>query len=178
MLTTPPMNDAFQAISDALPPAHDAMQDFSWFIGEWNIESKMLQDAANDVWLTEQIHSEHSYIMGGHVIFEHFYGTLGGEALEAWSLRKYNAQIERWEQCWIDTSSPMMVHWGGTFDESGQYTGYAKRFLNEAYEIAGEQASREVFFNVQKNSFSWKFERTTDSGQTWTAMWTLEYTRR
>lgn len=174
-----PNNDVYKSIRASLPPAHDAMNDFSWFIGEWSIESSMLQDAEKDIWLQEQLYADHHYVMGGHLIFEHFYGTLNGEALEAWSLRKYNAQIERWQQCWIDSSSPMMIHWGGTFNEAGdQYTGYAARFLNDAFEISGEQAAREVFFNVQADAFSWKYERTADGGKTWTVMWKLEYRRR
>ncbi|MBC7811251.1 MAG: hypothetical protein H7175_08895, partial [Burkholderiales bacterium] len=37
---------------------------------------------------------------------------------------------------------------------------------------------REVFFDIEADRFSWRLERTTDGGDTWNVIWTLEYTRQ
>lgn len=125
----------------------------------------------------EDLHTEHTYEMGGHLIFEHFFGPLGGEPFEAWSLRKYDAKTGKWEQRWVDTTPGGFYHWVGAWDaETNTFTGYAARYLDQDGQIVGEQAIREVFDKITDNSFAWRLENTADGGKTWTVTWTLDYT--
>ncbi|MCL4248051.1 MAG: DUF1579 family protein [Anaerolineae bacterium] len=166
------------AASDALPAPDEHMQQLAWFIGEWDVHSRTLMNAETNEWLEEDLHTIHTYELGGNLVFEHFFGPLGGDPFEAWSLRKYNPNNERWEQRWVDTSPGGFADWIGSFDpETNTFTGYARRFLNDDLEIAGERAYREVFDNITENSFNWRFEQTEDGGATWTVTWTLDYVR-
>lgn len=166
------------AESGDLPEPDPAMQQLEWFIGEWDVVSRMLTDAENDEWIEENLRTVHSYELGGNMIFEHFFGPLGGEPFEAWSLRTYNPREERWEQRWVDTSPSGFADWTGNWDEEEQqFVGYANRFRDEEGNITGDVATREVFYNISEDSFSWKFEVTRDGGETWQEQWTLEYTR-
>lgn len=161
-----------------LPEPHENMSQFDWFLGEWEVVSRILVDAETDEWLEETLRTVHTSEMNGHIIFEHFVGPLGGEPYEAWSIRKYNANSDRWQQKWMDTSTPFIANWGGTFNaEEGEYVGYNEFFLDENYEMKGDTAAREVFFDITDDSFSWRYESTRDGGETWTVGWTLEYTR-
>ncbi|MBL8134076.1 MAG: DUF1579 family protein [Anaerolineae bacterium] len=159
-----------------LPPPNEHMQDLSWFIGEWDVTSRMLMDAGTGEWLEEPLHTVHTYEMGGHIIFEHFFGPLGGEPFEAWSLRKYNENSGKWEQRWVDTAPGGFANWIGSYADN-QFIGYAMRFINDDGSIKDQTAYREVFDNITEDGFSWRFEQTEDGGATWTVTWTLEYVR-
>lgn len=161
-----------------LPEADAGMQEMDWFIGEWTVESRLLVDRENDTWTEETLRTVHTYELGGHIILENFIGPLGGEPYEAWSIRQYNPQLERWQQRWFDTSSTGVAQWTGTYDaETNQYIGYSEVSLNDEFELAGDGGLREVFFNIEEDSFSWRLEGTRDAGETWNIIWTLEYTR-
>jgi hypothetical protein len=149
------------------------MQQLAWFIGEWQIHSRVKTD--EDKWLEETARAVHTYELGGHLIFEHYFGPFRGEPFEAWSLRKYNPDINKWEQRWVDTSMGGFAQWTGTFAD-GTYIGYANRVMNDDGTLK-DKAMREVFDNITPDRFSWRYEQTTDSGKTWTVTWTLEYTR-
>lgn len=159
-----------------LPPPDEHMQELAWFIGEWDVKSHLLMDADKDEWLDEDLHTIHTYELGGHLIFEHFFGPLGGEPFEAWSLRRYNPNTSKWEQRWVDTAPGGFAHWTGTYADN-QFIGFANRFLDDEGNVKGDNAVREVFDNITENSYSWRYEETKDGGQKWKVTWTLEYTR-
>lgn len=155
----------------------DIVKQLAWFIGDWTVESRMLTDAEKDTWSEETGRAIHTYEMGGHLIFEHVFGPLMGEPFEAWSLRKYNPTAKRWEQRWVDNSANGFYNWIGQCTETG-FTGYAHFFVNDDFTLKGEKASREIFENITPQSFDWRLESTSDSGQTWRTTWTLKYIRR
>jgi hypothetical protein len=161
---------------DDLPEADAGMQEMDWFIGEWNVESRMLMDAEADEWLEESLTTEHTYDLGGHVIIERFYGPLGGEPFEALSIRKYNPATGKWMQRWMDTSTGPILSWEGQM-EGDEFIGYSTFFLDDEGNIAGDNAVREIFYNITEDSFDWRYEQTQDGGETWTVAWELVYTR-
>jgi hypothetical protein len=164
--------------NEPLPDADPKMQDLAWFIGEWNVHSRMLMDAANDEWLEEDLRTVHTYELNGHLIFEHFFGPLGGEPFEAWSLRRYNPNSGHWEQRWVDTSPGGFANWRGIWDaETNSFTGYAERLIDAEFNLTGDRGAREIFDQITEDSFEWRFESTEDGGQTWAVTWTLSYVR-
>ena len=163
-------------MDNELPPAPEEMQQMAWFIGEWEVVSRFLNKEGE--WIEEHLRAEHSYVLGGHTIFEHFGGPVFQMPFEGWSLRKYNTTEKRWEQRWVDVSAGGFADWTGHWDaDSKTFTGYANRTLDEEGKPK-ETAVREVFSDISAQSFAWRFERTTDNGQSWTVSWTLDYTRR
>lgn len=160
-----------------LPAPDPHLHDLDWFLGAWDIESRLLKDAATETWVSDTQYAEHTAVLGGHVIFEHFFGPMDGEPFEAWSLRKYNPQSGKWEQRWVDTSSPGFLNWTGSYAD-GKYTGYAARYIDEDGNLTGEQGTREIFDQITPERFHWRLESTRDGGQTWRVIWTLVYTRR
>lgn len=151
------------------------MKQLTWFLGQWNVVSRT-RNADGD-WIEEPATTDHTAILGGHAIFEHFRGTMSAKTFEAWSLRKYNPQTNQWEQRWVDTTPGGFADWTGSWrDEKGEFIGHPNRVLNEG-EAIKDEAAREVFFDITDDHFSWKYERTSDAGETWEIAWTLDYTR-
>ena len=149
-----------------------------WFIGTWNVESRYLNDAATDQWIEDSVSSTIQPIIGGFALQEGFTGMLVGAPIDAISIRTYNSTLGKWEQRWLDNTSPGFAEYTGQFKD-GMFIGYSNRGYSP--EIEGSESklrgTREVFFDIMPDHFSWKLETTTDSGKTWTVIWTLEYTR-
>jgi hypothetical protein len=163
------------SMSNELPPPAEEMQQLSWFIGKWDVTSRFLNEGE---WIEEHLTTDHTLILGGHVIFEHFGGPVFQAPFEAWSLRKYNVNTGMWDQRWVDVSPGGFADWSGSWDEETQtYTGYANRYLNEDRSVQ-QTAIREVFSDITEDSFAWRYETTEDGGETWTVTWTLDYVRR
>jgi hypothetical protein len=157
-----------------LPPPDEHMQEMTWFIGNWRIRSRMLQDDGS--WREEQQRAEHTFELNGHLIFEHFFGPLDGEPFEAWSLRKYNQNSGKWDQRWVSTHKGGFLNWSGSYAE-GQYVGYSVESLDENGNVKVGRAVREVFDTIKPESFAWRLETSADGGQSWKVIWTLDYTR-
>lgn len=155
------------------PPAE--MSQMEWFLGNWDVVSRYLDE--NDAWIEESIKTEHSLILGGNVVFELFGGPLFGKPFEAWSLRKFNPDLGKWEQRWVDTSPGGFADWTGSWhQDTATFVGNPNRSLEPDGTLA-QEAAREVFFDITPGSFSWAYERTADRGVTWKAVWTLSYQR-
>jgi hypothetical protein len=162
----------------ALPEPDSHMQDLAWFIGEWEVHSRMLMNAETDEWLEEDLRAVHTYELGGNLIFEHFGGPLGGTPFEAWSLRKYNVNTGNWEQRWVDVSPGGFANWLGQWNaETQTFTGYAMRFIDDEFNLTGNDGAREIFDNITEAGFDWRYEQTSDGGENWNITWTLQYRR-
>jgi len=151
------------------------MGDLDWFKGTWDVVSRSLN--ANGEWEDEEnLQAEHSAILGGHAIFEHFDGVLMGKPFEAWSIRKFNPQENQWEQRWVDTTPGGFADWTGHWDrDSSIFIGHPNRVITP--DGLADKAVREVFFDINDDRFSWKYETSEDGGDDWTLKWSLEYTR-
>jgi hypothetical protein len=57
------------------------------------------------------------------------------------------------------------------------FTGHPNRVLNDDGSLK-DSAAREMFYDIEADRFSWKYERTEDGGKSWRAIWTLAYTRQ
>jgi hypothetical protein len=158
-----------------LPEPPTEMTQLDWFLGRWDVVSKSKNQKGD--WLEEAMGSEHSTILGGHVILEHFWGQMMGKPFEAWSLRKFNPAEDRWEQRWVDTTPGGFADWTGHWDEEArEFTGNPNRVLTPEGTLMPE-AVRELFFDIENDRFSWKYETSEDGGRTWTLSWSLAYQR-
>jgi len=172
---TPEPTPEATAVAYTLP---EQAHQLDWFIGTWKVESRYLNDPATDQWIEDTVSSTIQPIIGGFALQESFTGMLVGAPIDAISIRTFNSNIGKWEQRWLDNTSPGFAEYTGEFKD-GMFIGYANRGYSPEIE-GGEskpRGTREVFFNIMPDHFSWKLETTTDSGKTWTVIWTLEYTR-
>jgi hypothetical protein len=158
----------------------EEVHQLDFFIGSWDVQSRLLMDADTDEWMEETVTSTVEPIIGGFALLEHFDGTYGGTPIQGVSLRIYNSSIGKWQQRWTDNTSPGFAAYTGQFAD-GQFIAYADRGYSPEVEGGMDEAKqnglREIFFDIEPDRFSWRLESTSDGGETWTVVWTLEYTR-
>lgn len=148
------------------------IKQMNWFIGEWDIESKMRRQEGD--WVEDVCYSTIQPMLGGHALQERFWGTLGGEPIDAMSMRTFNETLDRWEQAWLDTSGHRIAVFYGQWD--------GEKFIGQSRDTVenpdAERKVREVFFDIEENRFSWKLEIMGKDNPEWTIVWSLEYMRK
>ncbi|MCI0713784.1 MAG: DUF1579 domain-containing protein [Chloroflexi bacterium] len=148
------------------------IKQMSWFIGEWDIQSKMRKHEVG--WVEDVCYSSVQPMLGGHALQERFWGMLGGEPIDAMSMRTFNETLDRWEQAWLDTSGHRIAVFYGEWD--------GEKFIGQSRDTVenpdAERKVREVFFDIEEDRFSWKLEMINKENPEWTPIWTLEYTRK
>jgi hypothetical protein len=108
-------------------------------------------------------------ILDGYVIEENFDGNPGMD-FRGKSLSVYNHKHKTWQQTWVDNEGFYTLFTGGIQDD--------KMILSRTVQTTkGTLTQRMIFFNIQKDSFDWNLESSTDSGQNWKLNWKTRYTR-
>jgi hypothetical protein len=106
----------------------------------------------------------------GCVIHEHFNGgsSTGSLLGESWSL--YHAPTQHWRQTWVDNQ-------GGYFALMGGLEG--DKFILISKSVSDNTPrQRMVYEDITPNSFTWRWQGSTDRGATWTDSWVIHYTRQ
>lgn len=107
---------------------------------------------------------------GGCVIQEAFDGGAAAQGLIGHSVSTYAARDGKWRQTWVDNQ-------GGYFALVGGPEG--DRFVLVSSRLSDNVATqRMVFEDITRASFTWRWQASTDAGQTWTDTWIVYYTRR
>src|SRR5579872_5928455 len=115
----PVMSSDIYSPADTLPipaPPAEARQ-LDWFIGEWDVMSRMRISTDPEKWADDSVTSTVTPILARYALMETFSGTLGGQALEGVSIRTYNTTINRWEQRWLDTTRSAFAEYTGDFKD-------------------------------------------------------------
>lgn len=82
------------------------MTQLDWFVGEWDIQSRMLMNPETEQWVDDTCASTITKVAGGHGLLETFDGTINGEAFNGISLRTFNKTFGKWQQRWLDNNTP------------------------------------------------------------------------
>jgi hypothetical protein len=88
------------------------------------------------------------------------------------SISVYNPNTTQWQQAWADNS-------GGFLNFIGEIDGEKRIFKTLPIEKNGKiRIQRMVFYDIQRDSFTWDWEGTQDGGQTWNLLWRINYKRK
>lgn len=111
-------------------------------------------------------------ILDGKVIQENFQILEGqSKGFKGMSHSVYRSQFKTWKQAWVDNQ-------GGYFDFTGRIDGDKRYFETQVFDRGEKQVQqRMVFYDIQKDSFTWDWESSQDGGETWTLNWRISYTR-
>lgn len=108
--------------------------------------------------------------LGNCVIQEHFEGGPSTGDMIGHSVSTYHAQTGLWRQTWVD-------NYGGYFALNGGPEG--DRFILTNTRVTDQTPhQRMVFEDITENSLTWRWQRSTDGGATWTDQWVIYYVRR
>lgn len=110
-------------------------------------------------------------ILNGKVLQENFQSLEGDEDSQfigkSWSV--YNAGTDTWKQTWVDNS-------GAYLEFIGEIDGEDRIFKRKVKKDGVWYHSRMVFYDIEKDSFTWDWESSND-GKNWNLLWRINYTR-
>ncbi len=147
-------------------PVLSQEMDESWlnfWLGEWSLT---WQSEGED-FKGENIISK---ILDDKIVQENFINLNNGYM--GMSVSTYNPIAKKWFQTWVDSEGSYLTF---TSDMEGD----SKIFKTQVVERNGNKyQQRMVFKNIEKDSFNWYWEATTDGGETWTLNWEIQYKRK
>ena len=108
--------------------------------------------------------------LGGCVIEENFEGGPSTSNLIGRSVSTFDAQVGHWRQTWVDNKGGYYALIGGR--EGDQFILVNSRLHARAPYL------RMVFEDITPTSLTWRWQNSTDEGQTWRDQWVIYYTRR
>lgn len=112
-------------------------------------------------------------ILDEKVIQENFEIHGGANAgFKGRSMSVYNPGRKEWKQAWVDNQ-------GGYFDFTGMVDQDKKIFQTKTQKLpnGSTRIQRMVFYNIEKDSFTWDWEASVDEGESWKLLWRIEYKR-
>ena len=159
------------ADSTTAPRPCDApeFRQFDFWLGEWNLTSRMRKSLGSDEWLESSARNSISIALDSCVIVEDFDGYPAAE-LKGMSVSTYNKRLGRWQQTWVDNQ-------GGYLDFVGGMSNDSMILARETVVNGRPRLQRMVFYDITENSLTWNWEMSTDSGKSWTLLWELKYAR-
>jgi hypothetical protein len=169
----PPPAGAQQAApaQPAAPCAGPEMREFAFWVGEWDLVSRVRQDPAKDAWTKEKGTDSIRPILNGCALLQEWRGTVAGQPLHGMSFTSYVPGAGEWQQAWVDDSGPNMYFFRGKMQDG-------RMVLTREVTVDGKTAyRRQVYSNIKPDSLDWSYEHSAD-GKTWTPVWTIRYTRR
>lgn len=146
----------------ASQPATDGALDF--WVGSWKCSGESY--GPNGKTTHTEGTNKITRTFGGHVIQENF----KGQGFDGMSVSVFEPNSKTWRQTWVDNQGGYIPLRGGKVDDK-----VILQTLSQAKQP--DASSRMVFYNIQKDSFDWDWESTTDGGKTWNLAWRVHYTR-
>lgn len=140
---------------------------FDFWVGEWELSWTDQQGNAGSG--TNTIEK----ILDGVVIQENFEATGGSmEGYKGKSVSVYNPARQSWHQAWVDNQ-------GSYIDLKGSADGNKRIFQTgkSSGPEGGVIINRMVFYDIEKDSFTWDWEASRDGGETWSLSWRIFYKR-
>jgi len=108
-------------------------------------------------------------ILDGCVVQEEFEGP-PGTPMRGRSVSMYDRASGRWKQAWVDSQGSYLDFTGGV--EDGRMV-----FAREVERNGQHIRQRMVFDEVTPRSLTWRWQRSTDAGATWSTLWEIAYRR-
>lgn len=133
----------------------DQHDDIDFWVGSWNL-------TWDGGYGTNHITKEY----GGCVIRENFVGT----NMIGMSVSSYNQFEKKWKQIWLDEQNSYL-------DLDGYYEGDDYVFHTVPDQNKPNEQRRMIFTDIKKDSLTWSWQNTTDSGATWQDLWVISYKR-
>jgi hypothetical protein len=108
--------------------------------------------------------------LGDCVIQESFDGGPTTGNLIGQSLSTYHLPLKRWRQTWVDNQGGYFALVGGP--EGNGFVLVSSRLKDDV------PVQRMVFEEIQSDSLTWRWQKTTDGGKSWSDQWVIYYTRQ
>lgn len=135
---------------------------FDFWLGEWDLS-----------WDGGSGRNTITYKFGSCVIEENFRADQPSDEsnpLKGSSVAVYSPQLKKWRQTWVDNQ-------GSYLDFSGGFSDGKMTLSREAAKNGEKYYQRMVWYNIEKDSLDWNWEKSKD-GAKWKTLWKIHYQRR
>lgn len=142
---------------------------FDFWIGKWAVDRHFLRPDGQ--WFDWKDTCKTATVADGNAIID--YWDVATSPTRSLFMRTYNMNTNQWEITGMGSRALNgFTIWKGEFkDGRGE-------FFNERINAQGQQVmTRITFYDIKEDSFLWKFDRSTDSGETWQTTLKNEFKR-
>ena len=139
---------------------------FDFWVGKWDLTWKDPDGT------TAKGSNVISKILDGVVIHENF-TVLSGQSkgFKGQSVSVLDNRTKTWKQTWVDNQNSYLPFSGGA---EGNNRFFGQEFVRNGTLIQQKM----VFREITKNSLTWDWMNSLDSGKTWKTNWTINYKRK
>ena len=134
---------------------------FDFWIGRWKLTWK---NSDGDI---VQGRNEIAALYDGCVIREQFESPT---SFRGTSLSVYSPDKHKWQQTWVDNA-------GAYLDFEGEFRDSVMVLGRNASKNGKHFLQRMRWYNIERNSLDWNWERSDDNGHTWKVLWSIHYER-
>lgn len=139
---------------------------FDFWVGEWDLTWKDPDGT------TAKGSNVISKILDGSVVHENFAALSGqSKGFRGQSVSVLDNRTKTWKQTWVDNQNSYLPFSGGA---DGNNRFFAQEFVRNGALIHQKM----VFRDITKNSLTWDWMNSLDSGMTWKTNWTIHYKRK
>lgn len=137
------------------------LEKLDFFIGEWIIETKDIQP--NGTFKTGKAKSIVKYILDGYAMQDDYLMLDDNKNVifRGTSIRSFNKNTGKYQIVWI------MPGINGITDISAEFINNRLIGKGKGYDNNGEFLERFEYYNISKNSYSFKMDRSYDNGKNW-----------
>jgi hypothetical protein len=173
------INSYANSPADSLNNYSTEAHQFDFWIGDWNIQQKIL--AEDGTYIKLNATTSVRPLLNGSALEEHWSGDVQyfwqgmkkPEPLKGFSLRYFDTSSGKWNIYWMDTRNRELGEpYTGNF-----YKGKGE-FFAEMQSSKRKQISRITFSDINKDSVHWDLAISNDDGKTWKIIWIMEMTRK
>ncbi len=161
---------AFPALSQDTegPCSSSEFRQLDFWVGEWELSWPGGQGGTPEGQTGESVNTI-TRELGSCVIHESF----NGDGFNGQSVSIYDARSEEWKQTWVDDQ-------GGYISFTGVIDDGVMQFRTAAFSDAqgNQRINRMIWEDITRARLTWRWQSSTDDGETWSDLWVIAYTRR
>lgn len=149
-------------IAGAHPDAPEETEQFAFLIGTWDCKTRFMSGPDREYsegrasWIGR-------YYLDGWAIEDTWISTLpDGTTFKGANIRSFNKETGKWDNPWLPQGTLKWKHFASQMvGDTMVMTG------GEGEDAVGKFIDRNTFYDINKNSWSWRKDRSYDGGKTW-----------
>ena len=141
----------------------------NFWVGEWDLTWPGGQGGTPEDEMGEGVNII-TKELGDCVIHE----TFSGDGFNGQSFSIYDARADEWRQTWVDDQGGHIAFTGGMAPDGTMF--FQTASFTDAQ--SNERINRMIWEGIARARLTWRWQTSTDNGETWNDLWVISYTRR